>query len=166
MNQLDEKTTETVVSHLSKAVGEIEACLAAPLQEMRHSATVLETQGDAFRLILHEQRDLVAALIAATESMDSRQQLHHEQLSSQLDTLHHVQTGLQSVGQELNLTNTNLVTLLHSYSSRSSVMDKAIFGAEHLVFWLFREMEHGFGLDLGNGEYHSDARYYLTSTAC
>lgn len=145
-----------IAEHLSKASEAIELGLTAPLASAQHLAADLHTHTDVLQLTLREQHGLVDTLASASEAMVARQELHGQRLNQELNAMYQMKLGLESVGRELNQTNTQLGLLLRSHSSSASFLYNALFVVERMVLWAAGEVEGRFGLGSLNCKYCMD----------
>lgn len=78
--------------------------------------------------------------------MHTRQQLHDEQLSLELNALRQLHLGFQSLEEDLNNTHTKLVVLAQSHAIHSSIFGYVLSGIERFVIGAFADK---FGIDYG-----------------
>ncbi|SPO28174.1 uncharacterized protein UTRI_04611_B [Ustilago trichophora] len=140
MAEHSQNIEQAVHHHLSTASEVLETRLVASINAVNQQAFLLQMHTDALQLALQNQHGLVSVLVSASDEMLHRQQAHDEQLSTEIDALRQLQSGFQSIEQDMNATYANIGSLLLSHGSRWSIWNEALFSIERL----FVELTHGF----------------------
>ncbi|SPO28733.1 uncharacterized protein UTRI_04611 [Ustilago trichophora] len=142
---------QSVHHHLSTASVLFEKRLVAPIDAANQLAALLQMHTDALQLALQNQHGLVSVLDSASDQMLHHQEAHAEQLSTEIDALRQLQSGFQSIKQDMNATHANIGSLLLSHRSRWSIWSEVLFPSERLVV----RLTHGFvsGANLNHCEH-------------